>query len=70
MRKRRIVLYPTGRYYIPGIRAVVTECDERTARWLLSHHPPAFTTAPPTARHQPTGPAEQVGPLDSHGGPR
>jgi hypothetical protein len=47
-------LYPTADAYIPGVPAVVTDCDPVTAEVLLAYSPPAFTTEPPAEPAQPT----------------
>ncbi len=53
-------LYPAADgTYIPGVPAVVTDCDAETAARLLAYQPPAFTTEPPAEPAQtPAAPAE------------
>jgi len=52
-------LYPTVDYIIPGVPAVVTDCDPVEAEILLGYQPPAFTTEPPTAPTPTPTPTEE-----------
>jgi len=43
----KVRLYPTGKAFIDGVPAVVTDCTPAEAERLLAYQPPAFTTTPP-----------------------